>query len=163
MTKEKWWLGKKGEWYVVVQFVLFALIALSGWFWQLPILDGARQGLIILTVVGGLLILSGMGLAFYGMRSLGKNLRAVPHPKEDGHLVATGAYRLVRHPIYSGAIFAALGWGLFANSWVSLLLAAALFFFFDRKSRQEELWLVQKYPAYGSYQQQVRKLIPFIY
>jgi protein-S-isoprenylcysteine O-methyltransferase Ste14 len=34
---------------------------------------------------------------------------ALSYPKEQSTLVETGPYQLVRHPMYSGAIFIALG------------------------------------------------------
>jgi len=154
--------GEKGEWYVVGQFILFGLILV------MPFLTGQGSGWPApwntLGVIGGL----GLGaigglLGLAGLLSLGRNLTVVPHPKEDGEMVAGGAYRLVRHPIYSGLIFCAFGWALLWNSLLTLLFAAALFLLFDIKSRREEQWLAEKYPTYPDYQQRVRKLLPFIY
>lgn len=162
MTKQPWWKGSKGEWYVVVQLFLFALVAygpasLPGW----PTWSGTWRTITI--VVG--LILGGIGglLAFGGLFSLGSNITAVPHPKEDAHMVAHGAYRFVRHPIYSGLILGASGLGLLRGGWLSLLYALILFIFFDIKSRREEIWLREKYVDYADYQRRVYKLIPFVY
>jgi protein-S-isoprenylcysteine O-methyltransferase Ste14 len=87
----------------------------------------------------------------------------VPHPKEDASLVEHGAYRIVRHPIYSGIILGAFGWALLVNSAITLVLAAVLLLFFDIKSRREEQWLGDKFDGYAAYQQRVRKLLPFLY
>ncbi len=78
-------------------------------------------------------------------------------------MVEHGAYRWVRHPIYSGLILGALGLALLRGGILSLLYALILFIFFDIKSRKEESWLREKYVDYADYQQRVRKLIPFIY
>ncbi|VAW42845.1 hypothetical protein MNBD_CHLOROFLEXI01-2476 [hydrothermal vent metagenome] len=78
-------------------------------------------------------------------------------------MVEHGAYRWVRHPIYSGLIFGAFGLALLRGGTLSLLYALILFIFFDIKSRKEESWLREKYADYTAYQQRVRKLIPFIY
>jgi len=99
----------------------------------------------------------------FGVLSLGSNLTAVPYPKEEAVLVVSGAYRFVRHPIYSGIILGSLGWSLLTNSLLALFLTLVLFIFFDVKSRREEQWLKDKYTNYPSYQKQVRKLIPLIY
>ena len=157
-----WWKGERGEWYVVVQFVLFALIfaapfltrQLSGWSdpWSMI---GRLLGLLLMGI-GGILALAGLG-------SLGRNLAVVPHPKDDASLVEYGAYKIVRHPIYSGVILGAFGWAFLMNSLLTLLLAAILFLFFDIKSRREEKWLSRKFETYPAYQQRVRKLVPFIY
>ncbi len=159
-TKLKW--GQRGEWYVVMQVILFALIfcaplVLPTWLsWPQP-LDA------IGVIVGVVLVLLGGILAVAGVLNLGRNLTAVPHPKEDAVFVEHGVYRLVRHPIYSGIIFGAVGWSCLQNSLLTLLLALLLFLFFDIKSRREEKWLVAKYPAYPAYQSRVRKLIPRVY
>lgn len=147
---------------MVVQFILFAFIfaapfltrQFSGWSdpWNMI---GRVLG-ILLMATGGILALAGLG-------SLGRNLAAVPHPKEDAALVEYGAYKIVRHPIYSGIILGAFGWALFMNSFPTLLLAAVLFLFFDIKSRREEKWLSRKFETYPAYQQRVRKLLPYIY
>lgn len=156
--KQQWWLGKRGEWYVVIQFVILALVVFGprGPSWPAPWTGiGLLLGLF-LGLVGGLLGLT-------GLRSLGQNLTAVPHPLDDGQLVTGGAYRFVRHPIYSGIILAAFGFGLTINGFLTLLYGVVLFLFFDIKSRREEKWLVEKYADYSAYQKRARKLIPFIY
>jgi len=162
VVEKPWWHGSRGEWYVVVQFLLFALVAfgpksLPGWPAWPPLWStiGVVVGLI-LGSIGALLILA-------GIFSLGRNLAAVPHPKDDATLVEKGAYRLVRHPIYSGIILGAFGWALLRNGTLTLLYALILFLFFDIKSRREEKWLSRKFPQYRTYQQRVRKLIPFLY
>lgn len=156
------WLGSRGEGYVIIQFILFAILFfvppnLSGWpEWSSPwntigLITGLALGSL-----GALLILAGL---FY----LGSNLTAVPHPKADSQLVQNGAYAFVRHPIYSGIILGSFGLGLMRNGLLTLFFAFLLFLFFDIKSRQEEVWLSQKFAEYRAYQKRVRKLIPFVY
>lgn len=157
-----WLRGEKGEWYVIGQFILFGIILVTPFLtrqwsgWPAP---AGTLGLILGLLLGGI----GMLLGLAGLFNLGRNLVVVPYPKEDGEMVAHGAYRVVRHPIYSGLIFGAFGWALLWNSLLTLLPAVALFILFDFKSRREEQWLVEKYPEYPAYQQRVRKLVPFIY
>jgi len=162
MQKQPWWKGPNGEWYVVVQIVLFGLVAfapanLPGQStWNEP---GRTIGIVAGLIVGGI----GGLLVFAGLFSLGSNLTAVPRPKENAHMVAHGAYRVVRHPIYSGIILGSFGLGLLRGGWLALLYALVLFIFFDIKSRREEKWLQEKYTDYAEYQTRVRKLIPFLY
>lgn len=162
MSKQPWWKGPNGEWYVVVQIVLFGLVAfgpvsLPAWsvwdgFWRTTTLVFG----LVLGGLGGLLVLTGLA-------SLGSNLTAVPRPKDDAYMVENGAYRWVRHPIYSGIILGALGLGFLRGGWLGLLYTLILFIFFDIKSRREEVWLREKYGGYAAYQQRVCKLIPFLY
>lgn len=162
MQKQPWWKGPNGEWYVVVQIVLFGLVAfapanLPGQStWNEP---GRTIGIVAGLIVGGI----GGLLVFAGLFSLGSNLTAVPRPKENAHMVEHGAYRVVRHPIYSGIILGSFGLGLLRGGWLALLYALVLFIFFDIKSRREEKWLQEKYTDYAEYQTRVRKLIPFLY
>lgn len=155
-----WWKGARGEWYVVVQVVLFALIAVgsrhvlgpSAWPW-------AR----VATAVGLLLMVAGAGLILAALVKLGRSLTPLPYPKPGGRFVRTGAYSLVRHPIYSGVLALAFGWALCLLAELTFLYAVALFVLFDVKSRREERWLVGRFPEYRDYQRRVRRLIPFVY
>lgn len=154
--------GQRGEWYVVAQFFLFGLIFVAP-FVTRPFLPWPDGWTTAARIIGLALLGTGLLLALAGVLSLGNNLTAVPRPKEGAQMVESGAYRLVRHPIYSGIILGAWGWGFFMASGIALLLALLLFFFFDVKSRREEQWLAETYENYAGYQQRVRKLIPFLY
>jgi protein-S-isoprenylcysteine O-methyltransferase Ste14 len=159
---DPWWKGRRGEWYVVAQVGLFALVALGPRSW--PAAPPWPPGLASSArVVGAMAILAGTALAVGALLRLGSSLTALPYPKDDAVLVVTGPYRIVRNPIYSGLILAALGWGLWVNGPLTLFYAVLLFAFFDVKSRLEERWLAEKYPGYTDYQRRVRKLIPWVY
>jgi len=149
-------VGRRGEGWVVLQLLLFAVIVLA------PRADCPACP-PWLRVVGLLLLALGAGLGTWGLWALGRNLTAFPRPVEGGELVTHGPYRLVRHPVYTGLILAAVGWALVRTSLIGLALAAVLFAFFDRKSRREEAWLGEAYPGYAAYRRQVRKLVPWVY
>lgn len=152
-------LGPRGEGWVAIQVALFVLLALAGTAgpaWGEPWLTAGRLAGACLIGVG--LILAGLGLL--GLR---ENLTAVPRPVEGGRLIEHGVYRVVRHPIYTGIICAAVGWALVWASPAALVVAGGLGVFFDLKTRLEEAWLVEAYPAYAGYQRRVRKLIPLLY
>lgn len=161
-SRAPWWKNTRGEWFVVVQTVLFALIALGPASLEvpLPLPDRLR---LVLAGIGLLLGALGALLAFAGLLGLGRNLSVLPHPKDDATLVQAGAYAVVRHPIYGGLIIGAGGWALLTDSLITLGYAVLLFIFFDLKSRREERWLARKFPAYEDYRRRVRKLIPFVY
>lgn len=157
-----WWKNKRGEWYVIVQIGLFALVALAPLLPDVTLdLPGALDAALI--VAGLVLIGAGGLLSFAGVFALGRNLSVLPYPKAGATLVRGGPYRLVRHPIYSGLILGAFGWALLHRSVITLGAAALLLVFFDVKARREERWLARVDPAYDSYRQRVRKLIPFVY
>jgi len=157
-----WWKGTRGEWYVVVQAVLFVLIAIGPR--TLPGLPTWTAPYTTLATWAGLaLMVVGAALAFAGIFRLGPNLTALPFPKDGSQLVDTGAYGIVRHPIYSGLILGALGWGLFLHAGLTLAFAFGLFVLFDLKLRREERWLCERYPEYAAYQKRVKKLLPWVW
>jgi protein-S-isoprenylcysteine O-methyltransferase Ste14 len=161
MPDAPWWKNARGEWYFIVQLVLFALILLA------PLVPGQPSwpGWAALAARGlGLLVaLAGGALGLAGLLNLGPNLSVLPHPKDDATLVEGGAYGLVRHPIYAGLIIGSLGWGLLTNSVLALSLAVGLLVFFDIKAGREERALAARFPGYAAYQKRVRKFFPYIY
>jgi protein-S-isoprenylcysteine O-methyltransferase Ste14 len=162
MTHAAWWKNSRGEWYVVVQLVLFILVAIGPVLAdvQIDLPDTARQ---VIVLIGGVLAVVGLVFAAAGILRLGRNLSPLPHPKDGAPLIQTGIYGILRHPMYGGAIIAAVGWALVNVSPLTLVFAILLFVLFDFKSRREERWLAQTFPEYGDYRRRVRKLIPFIY
>ncbi len=162
MSGQPWWKGKRGEWYVAAQMGLMGVTAVAPLLFPSP-----NKWPIPWSWVGWIAgaILAGVGfwLALAGLWALGQNLSALPHPKEGAVLVEKGAYRLVRHPIYSGIVLGSLGWGLFMHNWPTMVAAGLMLLFFDVKSRREERWLSRKFPDYPAYQRRVKKLIPFLY
>ena len=151
-----------GEWYVVVQAVLFLLVVFGPRTWR----GFRRGGHHIRSLVARQAVFCCWQvslLASAGALNLGKNLTPLPCPKDDATLVTTGAYRFVRHPIYSGIIFMAFGWSLWVHGWLTIGYAILVFVLLDAKSHREELWLKKKFPEYTAYQKRVRKLIPFLY
>ena len=108
----------------------------------------------------GLLLL---GVALTGAIALGRNITPFPKPSEKAQLVRHGIFSLIRHPIYTGVMFASLGWALVWQSWPALLTASGLIPFFDAKTRREEKWLREKFADYGEYEKCVKRFIPRIY
>lgn len=160
--KHPWWTGRRGEWFVVTQAILFALIVFGPA--TLPAFPAWPGGLIIASeFVGSLLMLLGGAVTLFAVRHLGRNLTPLPHPRDDAVLVVGGLYGIVRHPIYCGIITLVFGWALFRQGCLTLGEALLLAVFFDIKSRREEAWLMQRFPGYAEYRRRVRKLIPFIY
>jgi protein-S-isoprenylcysteine O-methyltransferase Ste14 len=155
--------GDRGEYWVIAQaLLLLGFVILPVYRWSglnLPTLIG----LYVILPIATLLLLSALFLFFKGFIDLGHSLTPLPYPREDGKLIQTGVYSIVRHPIYSGVILGGLGWAFFQLSITHLVGAIAFFLFFNAKAKREEIWLTEKYPDYSDYQQSVKKLIPGIY
>lgn len=162
MAEAAWWKGSRGEWYVVVQIILILLIAVGprtwgGWpNWPFP------EGRLV-SLAGLALLVGGACLAAGGAVKLGADLTPLPYPPARAVLHETGAYRVVRHPMYCGVILAAFGWALVSRGWLTIAYVIVGCIFLDVKVRREEKWLVERFPDYPAYQRRVRKLIPFVY
>ena len=153
-------LGPRGEGWVLLQIVLFGFVAVSG-FVAGPEWSGWPR---IASMAAGVVAI-GLGgfLTLRGILDLRENLTPFPRPLENARLIESGAYRLVRHPIYGGGIVAAAGWGLATASPLALFGSFVLGVFFDLKSRREEVWLSESFEDYPAYRSRTRRLLPWVY
>ncbi|HEY5706058.1 MAG TPA: isoprenylcysteine carboxylmethyltransferase family protein [Terrimicrobiaceae bacterium] len=148
---------QRGGFWVVSQALLFLVLAVLA----LRFRSESRRPAAV--IAGGILLSSGAGLALAGAIALGRDITPFPKPSERARLVRSGAFSLIRHPIYAGVTFASLGWAIVSKSRPALLMAFGLIPFFDAKARQEEKWLREKFSAYAEYEQDVKRFIPLIY
>ncbi|HEX8681019.1 MAG TPA: isoprenylcysteine carboxylmethyltransferase family protein [Ardenticatenaceae bacterium] len=149
-------MGKRGEGWVVLQFLLIAAIVLVPRRSPEAVPNWIRY-------LGLPLMAAGAALGGAATLNLGSNLTPLPKPVENGQLVRSGAYSVVRHPIYLAVVLGMVGFSLLRASVGGLALTGLLFAFFDRKARREEAWLREQYGDYAEYQQQVRRLLPWLY
>lgn len=162
-TRQGWQSGERGEYLVLIQglllitFVMLPVYRPSGFTINSPVLLYGIWGFAAILGVGGAILI------IKGLLDLGGNLTPLPYPKENGQLVQTGIYSIVRHPLYSGLTLAALSWAIWQQSVLHLAGVAVLLIFFNTKASREEAWLSQKYPDYPNYQNRVKKLIPWLY
>ena len=155
-------LGPRGEGWVIAQLVLFVVIAGAGL--RALVSTGVPGPWGRLSLLVGVVAIAGGGLlAARGAWDLRASFSPFPRPVEGAPLIETGAYHLVRHPIYGGLILGSLGWALVTGSLVALVSAGLLFVLFAAKGRREEAWLAAIHPDYAAYQRRTRCLIPWIY
>lgn len=130
--------------------------------YALPLAERAPAPLP-LRVAGIIGIMIGLILTAVALAQLRRALTPFPEPRAAGELRTDGLYAWVRHPVYSGLILAAAGWGLYwASAW-GAITTVALFLFFDRKAAREERALARRYAGYKDYAARVRKLLPGVY
>jgi len=119
--------------------------------------DPWRNGL------GLVLFALGLGFAIWARVDIGRNWGIPMTQKDDPELVTRGAYHLVRHPIYSGTLTAAVGTAV-ALSWWWLVVVALAGVYFLYSAIVEERYLTQQFPdAYPAYERSTKMLIPFIF
>ena len=150
--------NSRGGIWVVGQFVLIAMILIAG---QLPY--GTFTTGIVTTVLGVLCCALAVAFGWRGFANLGRNLTPFPKPLDDGSLVTTGVYAIVRHPIYTAVLCGCIGYVLLCGSWSAGVVTGILGIWFEFKSRAEERFLRQRFSAYAAYAQSVKKFLPFLY
>ena len=122
---------------VVMQFVLLIALVL------LP-----RESPTLLRMVVGVPIgAAGVVLGMVSLRHLGSALTPTPVPIEGAGLRTDGAYRYVRHPIYSSILLMAIGYAVVVGSVWTWIGVAVLLGFFLAKSRWEDAMLAAAYGA----------------
>lgn len=146
---------KRGGWWVVAQFLLFAAIVAS--------FTANSEAGPVLEAFGWLLIAIAVGFAGTGLFILRDKLTAMPAPLDNAVLHRSGPYALVRHPIYTGVILGFVGLAVRGANPVALLLSAGLIPFFYAKTGYEERLLAERFPDYGAYRQAVPyRLLPWL-
>jgi protein-S-isoprenylcysteine O-methyltransferase Ste14 len=114
-------------------------------------------------VATGLIVLAaGVTLRTWAILTLGRLFKFVVVIQEDHRVVATGPYRLLRHPSYTGALVAFLGVGIALDNWLSMLTLVALplaAILVRIRVEEAELGtaLGQEYRSYAS---RTRRLVP---
>src|SRR5438128_1342079 len=115
-------LGRRGEGWVILQVVLFALIAVSAWL----AVGQAGAPPLALRILGTVLCVAGLLVIVWGSATLGSFLTPFPRPTERHELITRGPFRWVRHPIYSGVLLTGLGACLISGSWLAFAFWLAL-------------------------------------
>jgi protein-S-isoprenylcysteine O-methyltransferase Ste14 len=112
--------------------------------------------------IGLAVFVSGLALAVWARRSLGRNWGSPMSEKVDPELVTTGPYGTIRHPIYSGIILALAGAAIAIN-WYWLIVAVLAGTYFVYSAFMEERYLTKRFPdSYRAYKGATKMLIPFV-
>jgi protein-S-isoprenylcysteine O-methyltransferase Ste14 len=111
------------------------------------------------------IIITAMGISFslWARFIIGANWSGVVMVKKDHELIQSGPYAIVRHPTYSGFIFALLGTVMVLNEWRGIIGFVILIVSFLWKISKEEKMLKAEFSGYIAYQKRTKKIIPFIY
>jgi protein-S-isoprenylcysteine O-methyltransferase Ste14 len=132
-------------WYWLLAFVTtYATLGFSAY---------AEPGVTLISPMlgNGLAILSAI-IIVYSLVSLGRNIGFIPAQRR---LVTRGAYRFVRHPIYTGTFISLFAFVLRAYSPLNLAIAAGLIASLMLRGIVEERFLRED-PAYSAYLAEVR-------
>lgn len=103
------------------------------------------------------------GLGFAGLLALGRQLSPYPRSVRPTHLICSGIYSRVRHPLYGSLMTFGFGWAVAWSSAPAVLLAVLQVLVLLGKSSVEEAWLRQRFPDYPAYAARVRRFIPWVW
>jgi len=111
--------------------------------------------------VGFALGLASLGFWAWTQVALGKEWSPQLQLREEHHLVTTGPYTRIRHPLYT----AMLGWGtsvaLVTANWVFIVLAVvAIAALFARVPREEQMMIEEFGEEYKAYMQRTGRFFP---
>jgi len=129
-------------------------VAFLASYWGLFILSVEQPGRSLITSSWILLTLYSFGafMDIWGRLSLGRNIAMLPAQRR---IVDSGAYRWVRHPIYTATLVMIIAGMMASYSLQNLLLYSLGIIWFVARSLAEEEFLARD-PEYAAYMQRVR-------
>jgi protein-S-isoprenylcysteine O-methyltransferase Ste14 len=136
------------------------LLTLVATYWSLLTLGVVQKGSpVVPRPVSNAVAICSVVVIVWARLSLGRNIGFVPAQRE---IVTTGAYRYMRHPIYTGLFLGFLGVALRAYTPRNVLILGLGILWFLIKSIVEENFL-RADPQYAAYLQEVRaRWIPYV-
>jgi protein-S-isoprenylcysteine O-methyltransferase Ste14 len=116
-------------------------------------------------MIGLVLLICGSLLRRHCWRMLGASFTGDVQAHEGQKIVASGAYRLLRHPSYTAGIIMYAGIGLGLGSWVSTLLfvAGSVVTYMYRITVEERVLLKTIGEPYLEFMKTRKRLIPYLY
>lgn len=114
---------------------------------------GLRIMGLLISVLGVLMIVS-------CVIALNRSISAFPTPKENAELVRTGAYKYIRHPIYTGILLCCIGYSFFSENSLRFIVSILLMILFRFKAGYEESLLRKKFSRYTDYMQNSGMFLP---
>ena len=113
-------------------------------------------------VAGLVVIWLGLAVRLWAVMTLGGSFSTFVQVDDDQAVVTRGPYRWVRHPSYTGLLLIALGFGLGARNWLSLLICTVvpLLGLLPRMAIEESEMTRVLGEQYRSYQRTTRRLVP---
>jgi protein-S-isoprenylcysteine O-methyltransferase Ste14 len=119
----------------------------------------------LVSCLGLVLFLAGWTLLVLAMRENTFAAPVVKHQKERGqHVVDTGVYGVVRHPMYAGGALFMIGLPLFLESFAAAIAAAVPIGAMIARISVEERFLARELEGYREYAARVRaRLVPGVW
>jgi protein-S-isoprenylcysteine O-methyltransferase Ste14 len=119
----------------------------------------------IFFLIGIVLILIGMIIRIYSIKTLSQQFTYTVTNIEDHNLIKTGLYKNIRHPGYLGQIIIFIATAIALSNWLSILamLIPVISGYLYRMRIEEKFLIKQLGQEYIDYQKVTKKLIPKIF
>ena len=123
------------------------------------------SGLTFWTLLGTILIITGLRYRIYAIQTLGRHFTGVVKQVDEHQLVSHGPYRLIRHPSYLGSLITFVGCAVLLEAWLGLVicLVAMMVAYFFRIAAEERLLVSIFGDQYTEYQTRTWRLLPFVW
>ena len=120
---------------------------------------------VSLHMLGLLLIIPTLWLFYRSHKDLGTNWSVSLEIREGHHVVDTGVYRYVRHPMYTAIWLWCAVQALLLNNYIAGLSGLFCFglLYFLRVKKEERMMLQEFGQEYEYYMKRTKRIIPFIY
>lgn len=113
--------------------------------------------------IGAVITVAGLLFSIWARRHIGQNWSSAVTIKQNHELITSGPYAMVRHPIYTGLLFAFLGTAIALTQYRGLAAFLLIFFALWFKLRLEEKWMRSQFgDAYIAYSRRIAALVPFL-
>ena len=115
--------------------------------------------------IGVAVMFGGLALRLWSQAVLGRYYTTTLRHGEDQPILASGPYRLLRHPGYAGLLLAWVGAGLATANWaVASALALLMAFAYSYRIAAEEAMLLDALGGrYKEYMARTWRLMPYVY
>lgn len=149
-------VDRRARWGILLQGIAYAILWQNSFWtratppWRLSL------GVVFLALAGV--------LSWTSARTLGRQWRFDAGLNADHQLVQSGAYRVVRHPIYTSMLCLMLGTGFLITPMPVLILASVLFVIgIQIRVRIEDALLASRFgEAFEDYKRRVPAFVPFV-
>lgn len=115
-----------------------------------------------LRIVVAILGIAGIILAAIAIFQLMGFISVFPEPVKGGKLITTGAFKISRHPIYTGILLATFGYSIFHHSGYKFAVFLFLCIWLNYKASYEEKLLQKAYSNYAEYKKKTGRFLPKI-
>ncbi len=165
-TGDTGWRGVRGrvgsaEWFAGVLFGVALVIGVVGPVAELVGLGSLTDSQLLGEVGLGVAVV-GMGLTIVAQGSMRDSWRIGVDASETTQLVVSGAFRIVRNPVFTAMVATAIGLALMVPNWVSLVGVVMLIVAVELQVRVvEEPYLRSRHgAAFGMFEARVGRFVP---